>query len=106
MDASTRGFDPLVHQPTRLRLMAFLHHLGPEARVEFQTLRRELGVTEGNLSRHLAKLEAAGYVRVEKGFVGRRPRTWVGLTGRGRDAYRAHLEALMRLLSANPKEER
>ncbi len=78
--------------------MAYLARLGPGARVEFGRLARDLDLTEGNLSRHLAKLEEAGYVRVEKGYVGRRPRTWIGLTGRGRDAFFAHVAALEGLL--------
>jgi len=92
------AFDELIHQPTRLKLMAYLARLGPDARVEFKKLQRDLDLTEGNLSRHLTKLEEAGYLRVEKGFVGRRPRTWVGLTGKGRDAFLAHVKELERLV--------
>jgi len=92
------GFDEIVHQPTRLRLMAYLASLGPDARVEFGTLKRALDLTEGNLSRHLARLEEAGYVAIEKGYVNKRPRTWVRLTGRGRDAFYAHVDYLKRLL--------
>jgi len=88
------AFDELIHQPTRLRIMAFLARLGPDAEVEFGRLQKSLGLTEGNLSRHLSKLEAAGYVRLKKGYRGRRPRTWVRLTGKGRDAFYAHLEVL------------
>ncbi len=92
------AFDELIHQPTRLKIVAYLARLGTDARVEFNKLLRDLGLTEGNLSRHLAKLEEAGYLRVEKGFVGRRPRTWVGLTGKGRDAFLAHVKELERLV--------
>lgn len=92
------AFDELIHQPTRLKIMAYLARLGPDARVEFQKLLHDLGLTEGNLSRHLTKLEEAGYLRVEKGFVGRRPRTWVELTGKGRDAFLAHVKELERLV--------
>ncbi len=87
-------FDELIHQPTRLRIMAYLTGLGPDAAVEFQTLRAALELTEGNLSRHLSKLEEAGYVHIEKGYEGRRPRTWIRLTGTGRDALEHHLAAL------------
>lgn len=94
------GFDELIHQPTRLRLMALLYGLGHEARVEFGWLKRELDTTDGNLSVHLQKLEQAGYVRVEKEFVGRRPRTWVALTAQGQQAMRQHLQALEALVRA------
>ena len=78
--------------------MAFLARLGPDAEVEFTRLQTALGLTEGNLSRHLTKLEAAGYVRLKKGYQGRRPRTWVRLTGKGRDAFFAHLKELEALV--------
>jgi len=87
-------FDELIHQPTRLKIMAYLAGLGTEAQVEFRTLQRELDLTEGNLSRHLSKLEEAGYVQIEKGYEKKRPRTWIRLTGSGRDALADHLAAL------------
>ncbi|WP_456444734.1 winged helix-turn-helix domain-containing protein [Oceanithermus sp.] len=90
-------FDELIHQPTRLKIMAYLTGLGADAQVEFGTLQRELELTEGNLSRHLARLEKAGYVRIEKGYEKKRPRTWIRLTGAGRDALEDHLAALEEL---------
>ncbi|WP_022797716.1 winged helix-turn-helix domain-containing protein [Thermus islandicus] len=92
------ALDPVIHQETRLRIMALLHALGEGAQVEFSWLKDALGLTEGNLSSHLAKLEEAGYVRVEKGYQGKRPRTWVALTPQGRAAYEAHRRALLELL--------
>ncbi len=88
----------MIHQETRLRIMALLAGLGEGAKVEFTWLKKTLGLTEGNLSSHLQKLEEAGYVRVEKGFQGRRPKTWVALTPLGREAYEAHRKALLELL--------
>jgi DNA-binding MarR family transcriptional regulator len=92
------ALDPVIHQETRLRLMALLASLGEGAQVEFTWLKEALDLTEGNLSSHLAKLEEAGYVQVEKGYQGRRPRTWVRLTPQGRAAYQAHRQALLGLL--------
>jgi DNA-binding MarR family transcriptional regulator len=92
------ALDPVIHQETRLRLMALLASLGKGAQVEFTWLKEALDLTEGNLSSHLAKLEEAGYVQVEKGYQGRRPRTWVRLTPQGRAAYQAHRQALLELL--------
>ncbi len=92
------ALDPVIHQETRLRLMALLASLGEGAQVEFTWLKEALELTEGNLSSHLAKLEEAGYVQVEKGYQGRRPRTWIRLTPQGRAAYQAHRQALLELL--------
>jgi DNA-binding MarR family transcriptional regulator len=78
--------------------MALLASLGEGTQVEFTWLKEALDLTEGNLSSHLAKLEEAGYVQVEKGYQGRRPRTWVRLTPQGRAAYQAHRQALLELL--------
>jgi DNA-binding MarR family transcriptional regulator len=78
--------------------MALLASLGEGAQVEFTWLKEALDLTEGNLSSHLAKLEEAGYVQVEKGYQGRRPRTWVRLTPQGRAAYQARRQALLGLL--------
>ncbi len=91
-------FDSLIHQPVRLRLMAALHALAADEQVDFQTLRDLLDVTDGNLATHLRKLEEAGYVAVEKTFVGRRPRTYIALTPRGRQAFREHVQALQAIL--------
>jgi len=93
------ALDPVIHQETRLRLMALLASLGEGAEVEFTWLKEALDLTEGNLSSHLAKLEEAGYVQVEKGYQGRRPRTWVRLTPQGCAAYQAHRQALLELLN-------
>lgn len=66
----TMDFDKLVHQPTRLRLFAYLYQHGETS---FQDLKAALDVTEGNLSSHLQTMEDAGAVDVEKQFVDRRP---------------------------------
>jgi len=92
------ALDPVIHQETRLRIMALLHALGEDAQVEFSWLKNALHLTEGNLSSHLAKLEETGYVQVDKGYQGRRPRTWIRLTPKGRAAYEAHRKALLELL--------
>ena len=60
-------------------------HAGEE--IEFVYLRKLLNLTDGNLGAHLAKLEEAGYVKVKKTFVARKPRTFITVTGKGRDAF-------------------
>jgi DNA-binding MarR family transcriptional regulator len=86
--------NPLIHQPTRLRIMAALASLEPDEKVDFGFLRDLLELTDGNLSVHLQKLEEAGYVGIEKTFEGRRPKTWVSITPGGHDAFSKHIDAL------------
>jgi DNA-binding MarR family transcriptional regulator len=91
----TNGLDDVVHQRHRLGILT----ITAEARqAEFGYLREALGLTAGNLSRHLSVLEEAGLVQVEKGYKGRRPRTWVRITARGRSALAAELDVLARLV--------
>jgi DNA-binding transcriptional ArsR family regulator len=90
----TNGLDDTVHQRHRLGILT----ITAEARAEFGYLREALGLTPGNLSRHLTVLEEAGLVHVEKGYEGRRPRTWVRITGNGRAALAAELTALTELV--------
>lgn len=90
----TNGIDDTVHQRHRLGVLT----ITAEAKTEFSYLRDALGLTAGNLSRHLTVLEEAGLVQVEKGYAGRRPRTWVRITSRGRAALAAELAALTELV--------
>ena len=90
----TNGLDDTVHQRHRLGILT----ITAEARAEFGYLRDTLGLTPGNLSRHLTVLEEAGLVHVDKGYQGRRPRTWVRITGPGRAALAAELAALTELV--------
>jgi DNA-binding MarR family transcriptional regulator len=91
----TNGLDETVHQRHRLGILT----ITAEAEsADFGYLRDALGLTPGNLSRHLTVLEEAGLVKVDKGYEGRRPRTWVSITGDGRAALAAELAALTELL--------
>ena len=94
-------FDDIIHQPVRLRIMAALNALAEDAQLDFGALREMLGVTDGNLATHLRKLEDAGYIVVEKTFVGRRPRTYISLTPQGRAAFQEHVAALREILGEN-----
>ena len=87
-----------IHQPVRLRIMAVLVTLEPGNEVDFTYLRELLGVTDGNLGAHLRKLEEAGYISVNKTFVQRKPRTFVGATTAGRAVFREHVAALESIL--------
>ena len=86
--------NPIIHQPTRLRIMAALVSLEKDEKADFVFLRDLLELTDGNLSVHLQKLNEAGYVMIEKAFVERRPKTWIWATTEGRDAFAAHVDAL------------
>jgi DNA-binding MarR family transcriptional regulator len=88
--------DDTVHQRVRLGILAVLQEV---TRVDFAYLRGALELTDGNLSRHLAVLEEAGLVRLEKGFEGKRPRTWVHATRAGRRALQSELKALRELIA-------
>jgi DNA-binding MarR family transcriptional regulator len=89
------GLDDVVHQRVRLGILTIAH----EARqVDFGYLRDSLELTAGNLSQHLAVLEKAGLVTIEKGYAGKRARTWVTLTGDGRTALREEIEQLKLLI--------
>jgi DNA-binding MarR family transcriptional regulator len=91
----TNGLDETVHQRHRLGILTIT---AEAKRADFGYLRQALGLTAGNLSRHLTVLEDAGMVQVDKGYAGRRPRTWVRITGQGRAALAAELAALTELL--------
>jgi DNA-binding MarR family transcriptional regulator len=95
LEHPTSGFDETVHQRHRLGILTIT---AEAQRAEFGYLREALGLTPGNLSKHLAVLERAGLVEVEKGYAGRRPRTWVRITARGRAALAAELATLTELL--------
>jgi DNA-binding MarR family transcriptional regulator len=94
-DHPTANFDESVHQPNRLAILVILQEAG---RADFTFLKKTLGLTDGNLGRHLASLEENGLVKLDKEFVGRRPRTWAKLTPAGRRALDAELLAMRRLL--------
>ena len=87
--------DELIHGRVRLGVMAYLTSAGQS---EFSALRERLQLTDGNLSVHLRKLEEAGYVAIEKRFVGKKPNTRVALTPEGRAAFAAYLDAIGRLV--------
>ena len=91
-----REIDDVIHGRVRLSVMAYLSGAGA---ADFTLLRKKVGVTDGNLSVHIRKLEEAGYIKVEKKFSERRSLTICHLTDKGREswiAYIARMEALMR----------
>jgi DNA-binding MarR family transcriptional regulator len=79
--------DRLIHQPLRLHIVLALNALPERDKLEFTRLKATLGATDGNLGAHLGLLEKAGYLSVEKDFVGKKPRTRCQLTRAGRRAF-------------------
>ena len=92
----TNGLDDTVHQRVRLGILTIAHEA---RRVAFRYLRTQQELTDGNLSQHLGVLEAAGLVEVEKGYAGRRARTWITLTKAGHAALAEEIARLKQLIS-------
>jgi DNA-binding transcriptional ArsR family regulator len=91
--------DRLIHEPARLLIMSILY---PVEKVDFLFLLRETGLTKGNLSAHLSRLEEASYVAIKKTFRGKMPQTLISETSAGRIAfenYRKQMQNIMKHLS-------
>jgi DNA-binding MarR family transcriptional regulator len=79
--------DRVVHEPARLAVMALLYVINS---ADFTFVMNQTGLTWGNLSAHLSRLEEAGYIEVEKSFKGKKPNTTLRLTPLGRDAFHTY----------------
>ena len=90
------SFDEVIHQRHRLSILATLAEAD---RADFPFLKRSLGLTDGNLGRHLEILSNAGMITLVKGYEGRRPRTWAKITSTGRQALRDELSAMRQLIA-------
>jgi DNA-binding MarR family transcriptional regulator len=88
----------VIHQSMRLKIMAALNVLAPDSQMEFTRLKGLTGATDGNLGAHLDTLEKAGYIAVEKLFVGKRPQTRFKATRAGRRAFADHVTYLREIL--------
>jgi DNA-binding MarR family transcriptional regulator len=92
--------DRLVHEPARLAVMALLYVVES---ADFTFVMNQTGLSWGNLSAHLSKLEEAGYLEVEKSFKGRRPNTSLRLTAAGRTALQEYRRRLKQVLDDLPE---
>ncbi|GAA3446114.1 transcriptional regulator [Planomonospora venezuelensis] len=97
----TPELDPVIHAQARLRVVVTLNTLPEGDRIAFPGLKDLLGMTAGNLSVHLSKLEEAGYVEITKTHRGRTPVTYVALTRRGRVAFEDYTAAIRGLLDTS-----
>ena len=87
-------FDPVLTDPTRLRLQAAMHALPAPGAMSFTALRKAIGLTDGNTGKHLEVLVAAGFVETDERWQGRRRTTRYRATATGRAAFEAHVRAL------------
>lgn len=88
----------IIHQAVRLKIMAALNVLPRSEALEFTRLKGLVGATDGNLGAHLDTLDKAGYVAIEKLFVGRKPQTRIKATPAGRRAFAEHVAYLREIL--------
>ena len=88
--------DKIIHEPARLMIMSYLYVVES---ADFVFLRNQTGLTDGNLSSHLSKLESAGYVVIEKRFKGKKPQTMLKLSVSGREAFELYRKKMEQVLS-------
>ena len=96
---SITEIDRLIHEPARLMIVAYLYVVES---ADFLFIMRQTGLTKGNLSSHLSKLEAGGYVEIKKEFVHKIPRTFLSLTAIGRLAFEAYQQRMKQFLTDLP----
>ena len=92
--------DRLIHEPARLQIVALLYVVES---ADFVFVSQQTGFTWGNLSAHITKLEEGGYIKVEKGFKGKRPQTMLSLTKQGRKAFQAYRQSMRQILDDLPE---
>ena len=93
------GIDQTIHAPARLMVVTYLYVVES---ADFIFLMRLTGLTGGNLSSHLSKLEAAGYIAIEKEFKDKKPHTMIRLTEEGRAAFRDYRQRMKQVLDNLP----
>jgi DNA-binding transcriptional ArsR family regulator len=93
------AIDDVIHGRVRLAIMAYLSGAGA---ADFNELKAKVGGTDGNLSVHLRKLEEAGYLKIDKRFVGRKPQTVCLLTEVGRAAWIRYIASIEQMLGIKP----
>ncbi len=86
--------DKLIHEPARLKIIAQLYVV---ENADFLFLMRQTGLSQGNVSGHLSKLEDAAYVEIVKGYVGKRPQTIISLTKKGREMFKIYIKNMREL---------
>lgn len=90
-----KKIDPVIHQPVRLQLMTFLHLA---KKTTFSEIKKELGITDGNLGSHLNKLEQEDYIKIKKKFILKKPTTTVEITAKGEKELIKYIDILKNLI--------
>ena len=93
--------DKLIHSPARLMVMTYLYVV---EQIDYVYLQRVTGLSWGNLSKHLSKLEQAGYLETEKSFKGKKPHTTIQLTEAGRKAYQKYKDSIQEVMDSLPDQ--
>ena len=102
-EISQLSLDKIIHEPARLKIMAVLFVLDS---ADFLFLRRQTGLTDGNLSSHMTKLENAGYIEVKKEFLDKKPHTVLKLTPVGRTAFEEYRSIIESVFEEIPDNKR
>ena len=89
--------DKIIHEPARLKIMLYLYAVET---ADFVYLMHKTGLSKGNLSSHLSRLEEAGYVTIEKKFVEKIPRTLLSLSPKGQKDFESYKKSVLKLLSS------
>jgi len=92
--------DKLIHEPARLMIFVYLYVVES---ADFTYLIRQTGLTWGNLSAHISKLESAGYIEVNKEFINKKPNTMLRLTKPGRDAFKKYRQNMQQVFDDLPE---
>ena len=108
MDKASKGkreleqldeIDLLIHSPTRLKIIIYLYLV---ENIDYVYLKRVTDLSWGNLSKHLTRLEEAGYVETEKTFQNKKPKTTIWLTEKGRNAFQQYKDSLLEVFEGLP----
>ena len=91
------SIDKIIHEPARFMILAYLSAVES---ADFIFLLNQTGLTQGNMSFHLSKLEESDYVAIEKKFIGKRPHTLLSITEKGRKALKEHLKVMKELIDS------
>ena len=91
------GIDKTIHEPARLMIIAYLSVVES---ADFIFLMNQTGLTQGNLSFHLSKLEESGYVAIKKKFIGKRPHTMLSITDKGQRNLREYLHTMKDIINS------
>jgi DNA-binding MarR family transcriptional regulator len=94
------NMDKVIHEPARLNIMANLYVIES---ADFLFMMRQTGLTFGNLSAHMSKLEEAGYIKIKKEFLGKKPHTMLFLTDKGRVAFEEYRKNMKQFFDDLPE---